>query len=322
LESSARLSSLPGSSRRRFLAQCATAAGVLLYSGRELLFGAKRTPSLNFPSQPHERIAIASYPFRNFIAGKENKSPHPLDLEDFAAHIIEKFNINKIEPWTGHFPSTDPKYLEQFRAVLEQAKAMVVNIAVDGEHSPYALDWGEREQAITFSKRWIDAAAAIGSPSVRTNIPAAKDSNPDLARTTDSLKRVVEYAEAKNVVVNLENDNPVSEDPLFLIQVIKKVNNPWLHALPDFGNTLLSSSDPEHAYKGVDSMFGHAYCISHVKEGETDDKGKSVHVDLARTFGFAKAHGYKGYFSMEFDSPGDPYAGTKELIDKTVRCLS
>ena len=59
-----------------------------------------------------------------------------------------------------------------------------------------------------------------------------------------------------------------------------------------------------------------------MKEGETNEKDKSVHVDLARTFGFAKAHGYKGYFSMEFDSPGDPYSGTKELIDKTVRYLS
>src|SRR5438093_13299954 len=79
---------------------------------------------------------------------------------------------------------------------------------------------------------------------------------------------------------------------------------------------------PEHAYKGVDSMFGHAYCISHVKEGETNEKGKSVHVDLARTFGFAKAHGYKGYFSMEFDSRGDPYACTKRLIEKPVRSPS
>ena len=319
---SATLSSLPGPTRRRFLAQCATAAGVLFCSGREPLFGAKGTPSLNFPSQPRERIAIASYSFRNFIAGEENKSSHPLDLKDFAAHVIEKFDINKIEPWTGHFPSTDPKYLKQFRTSLEKAEAMVVNMAVDGEHSPYALDRGEREQAIAFSKRWIDAAAAIGSPSVRTNIPAAKDSKPDLNRTTESLKRVVEYAEAKNVVVNLENDNPVSEDPFFLVQVIKKVNSPWLHALPDFGNTLLSSDDPERAYNGVDSMFGHAYYISHVKAGETNETGKSVQVDLARTFGFAKTHGYKGYFSMEFDSPGDPYPGTKELIDKTVRYLS
>jgi len=48
--------------------------------------------------------------------------------------------------------------------------------------SPYALDRGEREQASHFSgKRWIDAAAAIGSSSVRHQHSAAKDSEPDLA---------------------------------------------------------------------------------------------------------------------------------------------
>ena len=63
-------------------------------------------PNLQFPSQPRERIAIASYPFREFIAGKESKSAKPMDVKDFAAHVIEKFQVNKIEPWTGHFPST------------------------------------------------------------------------------------------------------------------------------------------------------------------------------------------------------------------------
>ena len=45
-----------------------------------------------------------------------------MDLKDFAAHVVEKFQVNKIEPWTGHFPSTDPKYLEQFRAAVEKAR--------------------------------------------------------------------------------------------------------------------------------------------------------------------------------------------------------
>jgi len=53
-----------------------------------------------------------------------------------------------------------------------------VNIAVDGEHS---VRGGQRGAgaAVAFSKQWIDAAAAIGSASVRTNLPQAKDSKPD-----------------------------------------------------------------------------------------------------------------------------------------------
>jgi len=122
--------------------------------------------------------------------------------------------------------------------------------------------------------------------------------------------------------VNLENDNPVSEDPFFLVKVIEKVSSKWLRALPDFGNAL-AARDDEYAYKGIEGMFGLAYCISHVKETEVGDgKDKIAHVDLAKTFGIAKQHGYKGYFSMEWDSPGDPYAGTAGLIEKTLRNLS
>ena len=278
-------------------------------------------PNLQFPAQARERIAVASYPFREFIAGKDCKAAKPMDLKDFGAHVREKFQINKIEPWTGHFPSTDPSYLERFRAAVEKAGSVVVNIAVDSEHSPYALDRAEREQAVAFSRKWVDNAVAIGSRSIRTNLPQAKDSKPDLDRAAESLTRVVEYASAKNVVVSLENDNPVSEDPFFLTSLVEKVNSPWLHTLPDFGNTL-AAKDPDYAYRGIDAMFSKAYCISHVKSSEINSQGVTVHVDMARTFGIMKRHGYKGYCSMEWEDSGDPYQGTAELIRQTVQYLT
>ena len=329
----------------------ATDSGPLLLKGiraelspqRELLGGApaEAGPKLQFPTAARERIAIASYPFREFIAGRGEQAGAQKDnagrtseaatgrqagggkmeLKEFAAHVSGKFKIKKIEPWSEHFRSLEKAYLEALRAGVAQAGGAIVNIAADGEHSPYAADGAERERAIAFSKLWIDVATVIGSPSVRTNIPAAKDSKPDLERTAESLKRVAEYSAAKNVVVNLENDNPVSEDPFFLVKVIEKVNSEWLHALPDFGNSV-AARDDEYAYKGIEGMFGRAYNISHVKETEVGEKGKTAHVDLAKTFGIAKQHGYKGYFSMEWDSPGDPYQGTAGLIEKTLKNLS
>jgi len=279
-------------------------------------------PRLKFPAQPRERICIASYPFRDYIADPEQKATAPrMDLKDFAAHVIDKFHINKIEPWTGHFPSTDPRYLEQFHSAVEKAGGQVANMAVDGEHSPYSPDRAEREKAVAFSRKWIDVAAILGSPGIRTNIPETKDSKPDLDRAAGSLSQVVDYAAKKNVVISLENDNPVSEDPFFLVKLIEKVNSPWLHALPDFANSL-AHTDPDYAYRGIDAMFAKAYCICHVKETENNDKGEPVHVDMAKTFGILKRHNYKGYLSMEWDSPGDVYAGTASLIEQTVKYLS
>lgn len=309
-------------SRRRFLSQSATVATSICLLPRTLL-SAEPGPHLKFPTTPHDRICIASYPFREFITGPDAKkdAAPPMDLKDFAAHVKVKFGIDKIEPWSGHFPSTDPKYIEQFRSTVDRAQSYIVNMAVDGEVSPYAADPKQRDQAVQFSKKWIDIAVAINSPSIRTNMPAAQDSQPDVNRTAETLRRVADYAAEKRVLVNLENDNPVSEDPFFIVSVIEKVRSPWLHALPDFANTLASSKDPEHAYAGVDAMFAHAYSICHIKDAEMTKDGRLVQVDLPRTFSFMQNHGYQGYFSMEWDRPGDPYAGTENLIKTTFRLL-
>jgi sugar phosphate isomerase/epimerase len=315
--------------RRLFLGQCASVAAAA-WLLPDFARAADSGPSVKFPTDPRERISVAAYPFREFLVGWkgwDGKSPsavpisQQLELKDFAAHVVEKFNVHKIEPWSPVFPSTDPKYLQQFRVAVERAGSAVVDIAVDARHSQYSLDATERQKAVVSSNAWVDVGAALGSPSIRTHVEGTKGAKPDVALAADTLARVAEYGAKKNVVVHLENDNPVSEDPFFIVQVVEKVNSPWLRALPDFGNTL-NTNDDDYNYRAMDAMFAHAYGICHVKDGEIDDQAKPTHVDLARTFAILKKHGYKGYCSMEYDAPGDPYKPTAELIEKTVKFLS
>lgn len=318
-----------GSTRRRFIGQCAgAAAGTWLLP--ELARAAESKPSVKFPTSARDRVAVAAYPFREYIVGWkgwDGKTPskipqsQQMELKDFAAHVAEKFNVRNIEPWSPVFPSTDPKYLEQFRAAVERAGSAVVDIAVDQGHSQYALDAEEREKAVKGSNQWVDVGVALGSPSIRTHIDSAKNSKPDVGRAADTLARVAEYAAKKSVVVHLENDNPMSEDPFFIVQIIEKVNSPWLRALPDFGNSVVAH-DEDFAYSAIDAMFAHAYGICHVKNGEENDAGKFVAVDIPRTFSILKKNNYKGYCSIEYDAPGDPYKPTSELIEQTVKFLS
>jgi sugar phosphate isomerase/epimerase len=318
------------SNRRQFLGQCVGAAGAAWLLPQFARAAVNSSPTVQFPTAARDRVAVAAYPFREFIVGWkgwDGKTPstvplsRQMELKDFAAHVAEKFNIHHIEPWSPVFPSIDAKYLEQFRAAVERAHSSLVDIAVDQGHSQYAMDKAERERAVTGSMQWIDVGAALGSPSIRTHIDGAKDSKPDVGRASDTLARVADYAAKKNVVVHLENDNPVSEDPFFIVQVIEKVNSPWLRALPDFGNSL-AAHDEEFQDRAMEAMFAHAYGICHVKDGEVDDNGKPSHVDLAKTFAILKKYGYKGYCSIEYDAPGDPYKPTAELVEATVRFLS
>jgi len=287
-------------------------------------------PSVQFPTDPKKRVAVAAYPFREFIVGWmgwDGKTPSPvpraqqMELKDFAAHVAEKFDVHHIEPWSPIFPSTDPKYLAEFRAAVEKAKSSVVDIAVDGRHSQYSKDPAERQASVKATNQWIDVAVALGSPSIRTHIDGGKDSKPDVAFTAETLARNAEYGAKKNVVVHLENDNPISEDPFFIAQIIEKVNSPWLRALPDFGNSL-AAHDEAFQDRAMETMFSHAYGICHVKDGEPDEKGNPTHVDIPKAFAVLKKHGYKGYCSMEYDAPGDPYKPTAELIEATLKYLA
>jgi sugar phosphate isomerase/epimerase len=288
-------------------------------------------PNVQFPSKARDRVAVAAYPFREYIVGWkgwDGKTPskvaaaQQMQLKDFAAHVAERFDIHNIEAWSPIFPSTEPKYLEEFRAAVEKAHSKVVDIAVDAGHSQYSADAAEREKSVTNSKHWIDVALALGSPSIRVHINRAKDSKPDVDRATETLVRVTEYAANRFVVVHLENDDPVSEDPFFIAAIIEKVNNPFCRALPDFGNSLAAHDDQAFQDRAMEVMFSHAYGICHVKDGEPDERGKPTHVDLAKTFAALKKHNYKGYCSIEYDAPGDPYKPTVELIEQTIKYLS
>jgi sugar phosphate isomerase/epimerase len=284
-------------------------------------------PHIVFPSAPHERISVASYPFREFVAGQHDEQSvrnKKMPLKDFAAHVAAKFSIRKIEPWSEHFLSLEPGYLDEIRDTAEKAGCFFADIAADGENSLYSPDSSVRERAIQFGKTWIDVAARLGSPSVRINIaPVGKVKNvkPDAALITEGLKPIAEYAAAKNIAVHLENDNPVSENPFFVVSVLDRVNSPWLHALPDFGNSL-AALPAEEAYRGLDSMFAHAYAISHVKDTTTTATNLVVQVDMERIFALAKRHNYKGIFSMEWETAGDVYAGTAKLIAVTLKNIS
>lgn len=314
------------STRRAFLEKlCAFTTGAVVTRSTNLLAAETSQPHITFPTAPRDRVSIASYPFRAYIESPTNRGRDPklpgMDLKDFAAEVVKKFNVHNIEPHSRHFRSLDPAYLTAFRESVAKAGVKVVNIAVDGEDSFYDADSATRQKAIAYAKKFVDVAVQIGSPSVRVHINQTKNSAPDVQRTAESLREVVNYAAGKNVVVNLENDDLVSEDAFFVVKVIEAVNHPFLHALPDFANSMMTR-DTDFNYRALTAMFQHAYGICHVKDGEADDQGKYFFIDMEKSFSILKASGYRGYCSMEYDAPGNPYEPTKQLIEQTIKYLS
>jgi sugar phosphate isomerase/epimerase len=313
-------------SRRGFLkksiASAAGAAGVL---SAPSLFAQSPEPHMKLPVVPRERIAVTTWPFRMYFEGptsrwRDSKLP-AMALTDFPVMVVKKFGVHNVELLADHFPSTEKAYLQQLRAAVEKAGSHIINIPVDGTGSFYHPFAMKRQEAIDDGKKWIDIAVAVGSPSVRLHIAGVKGVAPDASRAAESLKRVAAYGAERNIMVTLENDDLVTEDAFFIARVIDKVQNPYLRALPDFANSMLSGNAAFN-YDALVLMFRHAYNIAHMKDSEVGDHGELYTVNVAKIFKIAKAADYRGYYSLEWEGRGGPYEGVSKLLAETLQHLS
>jgi sugar phosphate isomerase/epimerase len=284
----------------------------------------EKEPTFDFPTAPRDRLAVTSYPFRELIDYPSNHSAggqRRFEILDFPALMVEKFEIHNVNPLIEHFRSKDPSYLNRFRDALTKAHSHIVDLGLPGREF-YSPEKEHREMAVTDGRRWIDMAVRVGSPSVRQHVHGSKGLPANVELASESLGELAEYGAKRNIVVNLENDAPVAEDPFFLVAVIEKVRNPYLRALPDFGNALMAH-DAEFNRKGVKAMLGHAFNMCHVKDEVETPSGHRPSVDLKTMFELARASSYKGYFSMEAETKGmDPFAGTGRLVKETLQYLT
>lgn len=289
--------------RRMFLGTSAALAAALKLPAAD--------PAFVFPTDPAHRLSVSTYPFRSVI-GKDK-----MTLQDFAATVVDKFGVYGIEPWSRHFESIEPAYIGGLRESLSKAKLQVVNIPCDVRVRPCGTP-EERTAAQDTWRKWVDAAAALGSPSIRIHVEPPKTGE-FLPMALDALKQISDYSSTKGLVINLENDSPKSEDPELILKVLNAVNSPWVRSLPDFCNSMQIKDDQDYNAAELTKLFPLAYNISHVKDVEI--VGKPLTVDVDRIFQIANRAGYKGFFSMETEGSLDPYVGSKKLIASAFKNL-
>src|ERR1700677_357579 len=242
-------------------------------------------PRAMFPVAPRARIAVATYPFRESIIAPGNQDRNPkkpgMDLASFARFVRTEFGVYGIEPLDGHFASTEDSEVRKLRTAFDAAGVYTVNIPVDEKVELCSDDEARRNAGNARYRHWIDVAVLLGSPSIRVWIPKCSDTS-DLPKAVRALKPTLDYAATRNIVVNLENDDPVYASAARSIEAIKLANTPYLRALPDFGNGLMAGDERFNA-EAVKQMFAYAWSIAHVKDAEFVE-GKRKTASLAALF--------------------------------------
>jgi sugar phosphate isomerase/epimerase len=152
---------------------------------------------------------------------------------------MNQFGLHYFELQTPHFLSTDPYYIARFNDRLKKAKCRISNICLeldDADHKysglvgPGSADPALRAKGVELTKKWIDIAASIGSPTVMAN----QTSTPlvdNFDTCIEALKAMEAYGKTKNVAVTVENRGRATPE-----QLAKLIQTAGIHANPDLGN--------------------------------------------------------------------------------------
>ena len=142
----------------------------LQLTGAGLLCAGPAGPQLQFPTEPRQRLAVTSYPFRAYIESPTNpgrdKSKPGMDLKEFPAMVVKRFQVHSINPLGDHLSSIEDDYLKAFRKAVEAAGSQLVDLGLSGRDFSHP-NKANRDEAVAYGRKWIDIAARIGSPSVR-----------------------------------------------------------------------------------------------------------------------------------------------------------
>jgi hypothetical protein len=221
---------------------------------------------------------------------------------DFPRIAREDFDIAGIELVNTLFEVPTYSYLKQLKKNAEDHGVQMVLIMVDDEGEPASPDKTERKQMVINHRKWIDIAQYLGCHSIRTNCRPRDVSFEDgLKWATESYNHLLEYAAPAKISVVIENHGTLSDDPDFIVALMKKVNNLYFGTLPDF-----KGDDP---YTYVRKTVPYATGIS-FRLQESDQ-------ETERLVRLCHDSGYRGFYGIE-SSGRENIARGKKLLEKVL----
>jgi sugar phosphate isomerase/epimerase len=265
-----------------------------------------------------------------------NKQPAPLKMNmlDLPEEVADRLHLHNLEVCNINLVSMEPSYIGEFKERMHRAKSKAVDLIVEldppatayrGYISVCSPNPEIRAHAIEETKKWIDIAAVLGSPSImpdqgvhylpgspsrrpappvgsktahsgRREFQAAPWNREDLQALTpciEGLKTVVDYGKTKGVVVILEPRGEPLDELVYMLMGSGAHANPQISTLA-----------------GLRLLYPLATTVQHV----------SLRANLATAIPLSKELGFQGWFSIETDGP-DAWAEIQKVINALLLYL-
>jgi inosose dehydratase len=185
-------------------------------------------------------------------------------------------------------------------------------------------------RGVPYVLKSIAWAAQAGSPCVDTtdglHMPHGLTEAESMALMKKSYEKIIEVAEAHEIIVNIEPHGHFTTKPAFMEEMLAFVDSKWLRMNMDTGNTYIAGQEPtDFLIKFVDKVSHvHVKDVSRsladaVRGGQTGIAvshcalGDGVNADNIRNcIKTLRDHGYNGVLSLECEGASGP------MIEKSL----
>ncbi len=263
-----------------------------------------------------DRVGMGTVIFRNRFEQTRPQgitaTGNPLTLLNVPAFYRERFAVRNLEFWSKHFESLEESYLLELRNRVRDAGAELINVQVDEPYDLASRDEEERQRSLAVVRKWIDAAALLGSHAVRINPGRTGGS---LEQSIVSMKEVNRYCVSKRLPLLTENHFGLEMDPAVHLKLREAAGPENSYTLPDFGNYPV-----ETMWESLAKILPHAYVVS-AKAVDFDAQGAHISYDFDRCMRLCERAGFKGIYLVEQWSRKEQEIDSEKIADWLLRSV-
>ena len=208
---------------------------------------------------------------------------------DFPKIARKDFDLNGIEFVNTLFEVPTINYLNTLKENAADHGVTMVLIMVDAEGDGAEPTTALRKQFAINHRKWVDIAHYLGCHAVRTNCRAPKNADPAeaLKWATESYQMLLDYARPAEISIVIENHGGVSNDPDWMVQLLKGVDDPLFGSYPDWREPADDFDNVQYLEKMLPWAKGMSY-----RNQPTEELS-------AKMIAMSQKGGYKGWYGIE-----------------------
>lgn len=226
---------------------------------------------------------------------------------------VSDLGLDGLDTTVYWFPDTSDQFLAGLRRTAYKNAVNLYSIAVRIRLAQPTTEL--RDAEFESFKKWVDVAGKVGATHIRVfggSIPKGATESQAIAWAVELLKRCADYSGARGILIGVEDDGGLTTTAEPTVEIVKQTDSPFAGINLDTGNF------PKNGYSQVAMCIPYATSV-HFKEKIANENGVKEKADWDRLIGMFASAGYKGYLSLEYETPQDAETRVPKLAAELRR---